>query len=272
MPRTTLLVALGCLLPIVALAQDGQPFDAGCTPSFTPETHPIDSDCGIEGAGTTDAKRLESRAKNNFCATGTPSRVTFWSFDRLHALTRASGFELENDRSGVIDVHTTSDGNTVGEGDLVTFAGFVIRADIANRSNGESVNCNRGGAARNDVHIHLAPTPSKAKANFCRAVIAEMSPHLRPDIFDGSSLMLADGIPIRITGHLFYDGSHPNKDCPSSAKQKARARASAWEIHPVYRVDVCRFTTLETCDARNNSRWQPLADWLAEQEDEDHGG
>ncbi|MGH7517118.1 MAG: hypothetical protein ACREOC_06570 [Gemmatimonadales bacterium] len=253
------------------VAQDGEPFNADCTPLFTPQQHSIDSDCGIEGAGTTAAKRLESRAKNNFCATGAPVRLTFFSFDRLHAATKAADFDLGASREGVRgDVLTTSDGNPVGEGDVVMIAGFVIRADVANRSNGEAVNCNRGGALRNDVHIHVAPTPSKARANFCQAVIAEMSPHLRPDFWTGGDLMLADGIPIRITGHLFYDGSHPDTSCPPSASQKARARASAWEIHPVYRVDVCRFTTLQTCDPRNEPRWQPLEEWLNEHEDESH--
>jgi hypothetical protein len=259
--------------PSPAGAQPNAAFDPGCTNlPFNPQQHPIDSDCGIEGAGSTADKRLESRAKNNYCATGTPSRVTFYSFDRLHAATKAAGFNLGANREGVRgDVHTTSDGNAIGEGDVVTIAGFVIRADIANRSNGESVNCNRGGRARNDVHIHIAPTPSKAKANFCDAIIAEMPPHLRPDHFDGEALMEADGIPIRITGQLFYDGSHPNKTCPAPAKQKAQGRASSWEIHPVYTVDVCRFTTLATCDPRNDSRWQSLEDWLAENADEDHG-
>jgi hypothetical protein len=271
--RACLMVSFAVVRPVAAAAQDGAPFDAGCTPLFTPEQHPIDNDCAIEGAGTGLAKRLESRTKNNFCASGGPVRLTFLSFDKLHEATKKEGFALGDGREGVRgDVHTTSDGNSVGEGDVVTLSGFVIRADVANRRNGESVNCNRGGAERNDVHIHIAPTPSKAKANFCRAVVAEMSPHLRPDTWTGGDLMQADGIPIRLTGQLFYDGSHPNKACPSGASQKAQARASSWEVHPVYRVDVCKFTTLETCDPRNDSRWQSLEEWLDEHADESPEG
>lgn len=243
-----------------AHTQDGAPFTAGCTPMFTPLTHPIDSDCGIEGASTADDKKLEAKAKNNFCATGSPARLTFLSFDKLQQLTKSSSFDLGDDRSGARKIHTTSDGKLVGEGDLVTFAGFVIRADTANRSSGETVNCKKGGVARNDIHIHIAPTASKAKANFCKAVIAEMSPHLRPDHWTGGNLMLPDDVPIRLTGHLFYDTSHKSAQCPSAAKDKAKARVSSWEIHPVYQVDVCKFTTLQTCDPRNNSKWQSLDD------------
>lgn len=276
MRAISLLVSAAILLIWPALAQDGQPFNVGCTPPFTPEPHPIDTDCGIEGAGTAAAKKLESRAKNNFCAVGagsssSPARVTFVSFDRLQEITDKDAFDLANDRSGARALHTTSDGVVVGEGDVVMISGFVIRADIANRSNGESVNCNRGGSTRNDVHIHVAPSSSKAKSNFCKAVIAEMSPHLRPDNWNGGDLMLADGTPIRLTGQLFYDTSHTSAVCPSRAKDKAKARASSWEIHPVYRVDVCRFTTLQTCDPRDDSKWQALDVWLDEQE-EGNGG
>src|SRR5262245_761449 len=132
-------VVLLAVLPSPARAQDGEPFEHGCATAlpFTAEQHPIDADCGIEGAGTTTAKKLESRTKNNYCATGAPSRVTFYSFDRLQAATKAPGFDLGANREGVrTDVHTTSDGNAVGEGDVVTISGFLIRADVANRSGG----------------------------------------------------------------------------------------------------------------------------------------
>jgi hypothetical protein len=147
---------------------------------------------------------------------------------------------------------TTTDGVTVGEGDLAMFAGYVIRAATANRSGGEAVNCTRGGDARNDLHAHVAKTKtkSKAKANFCKAVIVEMSPHHRPETWTGGNLMLTDGIPVRFTGQLFYDTSHKQKSCPAAAKNKASARVSAWELHPVYRIDVCRFESLTTCDPR----------------------
>lgn len=273
-PHTVATLAIGAVLAAApAHAQVGAPFVAGCTPSFgNADTHPIDADCGIEGAATTDAKKLEARAKNNYCATGTPSRVTFVSFKRLQQATEASGFDLADDRSGAQDLHTTTDGNTIGEGDVVTFSGFVIRADTANRSGGEQVNCNRGGDERNDLHIHVASTTSKAKANFCKAVVAEMSPHLRLEDWTSGNLMLTDGFPVRFTGRLFYDTSHRKPICPASASKKATARSGAWEIHPVYRVDVCKNTTIASCDPRDDSKWIAFSTWLNDQVEEDDDG
>jgi len=107
-----------------AFAQDGQPFNVGCAPPFTAEQHPIDSDCGIEGAGTDAPKKLESRAKNNFCAVGaggssSQARVTFVSFDRLQNITEKQDFDLADDRRGARGLYTTSDRVVVGEGDVV---------------------------------------------------------------------------------------------------------------------------------------------------------
>jgi hypothetical protein len=58
-PQTVGALALGAVLAAApAHPQVGAPFVAGCTPSFgDADTHPIDADCGIEGAATTDAKR-----------------------------------------------------------------------------------------------------------------------------------------------------------------------------------------------------------------------
>jgi hypothetical protein len=65
-------VVLGVSLTTApALAQDGQAFDPGCAAlPFTAQNHPIDTHCGIEGKLTDADKRIESRAKNNLCATG----------------------------------------------------------------------------------------------------------------------------------------------------------------------------------------------------------
>jgi hypothetical protein len=65
-------------------AQEGQPFDPGCTSlPFIALHHPIDDDCGVEGKLADPAKQQESRAKNDFCSTGTPTWVTFYTFKKL---------------------------------------------------------------------------------------------------------------------------------------------------------------------------------------------
>lgn len=256
-------------VPVIANAQDGQPFVHGCTSlPFQEQHHPIDDDCGIEGKLADSDKKMESRAKNDFCETGTPTLVTFFTFGKLKQTTDASGFVLGADRSGARNVWTTNPGAvTIGEGSLVKLAGFVLRADIANKSGGENVNCKRGGRERNDVHIHLAKTKSKSASNFCTAVVAEISPHLRPDDLNAGDLMLTEGFPVRVRGHLFFDGEHPVR-CDMT--HPANSRASTWEIHPVYGIDVCKHKSLTTCDPRTESEWTSLADFIAAQESDEH--
>ena len=181
---------LSLLVGAQASAQDGSPFAPGCPLPFIGLPHPIDNDCGIEGKSSTDAKKLESRAKNNLCATGTAAWTTFFTFKKLKDAAAKPSFDLGDDRSGTKNVHTTNPaGALIGEGSLVKLAAFVLRADIANKSGGETVNCSKGGIARNDVHIHLAETSSKAAANFCTAVVAEIIPHQRPDELNAGDLI-----------------------------------------------------------------------------------
>jgi hypothetical protein len=148
----------------------------------------------------------------------------------------------------------------------------ALRADTSNKSGGETVNCNKGGTTRNDIHIHLGPTKSKDPDNFCNAVVAEMIPHFRPDAFNAGDLLLTNNIPskahpVRITGQLLYDGNHPIRCRPDTP---ANSRASKWEIHPVYKVEVCKHRSLTTCDARKDSEWEDLAIWVVAQEGDNH--
>jgi len=266
--RQTLLRLLFCLPPCLVRAQDGAPFDPGCSVPFPDALHhPIDDDCGIEGKSSAADKRVESRAKNNLCATGPSTWVTLFTFRKLKEAAEKPGFHLGADRSGARNVWVTNPaGATIGEGSLVKFSAFVIRADTANRSGGENVNCSRGGTPRNDIHIHLAPSPSKEKANFCAAIGAEISPHLRPDSLNSGDLMLTDGRPVRVTGQLFFDNNHPAK---CDLKTPANSRASTWEIHPTYSVEVCKFATLATCDARKDDVWVRMPEWVTGQEADD---
>jgi len=80
------------------------------------ESHPRDADCGIEGKSTDADKKLESRAKNNFCATGTPTYTTFFMFQKLQNAISAPGFSMGTNRSGAQNLVVTNPaGVTVGE-------------------------------------------------------------------------------------------------------------------------------------------------------------
>ena len=72
-------VVLALALPAALAAQEGAPFDPGCSPLQFADIavkHPIDDNCGIEGkSAADDANHAQNRAKNDFCAQGDPVTV-----------------------------------------------------------------------------------------------------------------------------------------------------------------------------------------------------
>ena len=133
---TSLLVAAGS-----ASAQGLVP---DCTLQFASiaKHHPIDDNCAARGevpdppvAPNDPAHALQNLAKNNFCATGSPTLVTFTSFKKLQQkldqkapVARTWNREhLPADRSVFLGVYTTSEGATIGEGTVVTFAGWLMK-------------------------------------------------------------------------------------------------------------------------------------------------
>ena len=72
------LAVLSSLLAFDAVAQVGVPFQAACTLPFVQIAvqQDIDLDCGPAGLTSNTKSQIQNRAKNNFCATGTPTLVT----------------------------------------------------------------------------------------------------------------------------------------------------------------------------------------------------
>src|SRR5262249_48367709 len=139
-------LALLSLLSTPLLAQAGEPFPHDCTLLFEDISmdHFIDRNCGPEGDSSSAATALQNRAKNNFCAHGDPVRITRKSFVLLQRAADDAGVDSGSppeDRTPLQNLHTTSDGQTIGEGSLVQFVGFVLDAHYSNVSKGESVNC-----------------------------------------------------------------------------------------------------------------------------------
>src|SRR5437016_3108533 len=64
------------LSPVITLAVE---FVPPCTLPFDAikHKHPFDTRCGINGTGTDPAKLLQNKVKNNFCATGTATPISF---------------------------------------------------------------------------------------------------------------------------------------------------------------------------------------------------
>jgi hypothetical protein len=109
---------------------------------------------------------LQNKQKNNFCANGTPRTITRDVFMRLQAAAEAKHIKFGNrndlppDRAplqGIIN----DQGRPIGEGTLVQYVAFISEARHSNVSNGESVNCGKHGAAKNDVHLDLSRSPDE---------------------------------------------------------------------------------------------------------------
>jgi hypothetical protein len=277
-------------LPVLR-AQQG-PFHLSCSTlpfEAIKKGRPIDNVCDLAGDATSAANQAQNRAKNEFCAPGSPNHTTFFTFRQLQAKTEAAGITgVPANRASLQGLHTTSDGATVGEGSVVQLIGFLIKGKFSNVGSGESVNCGLEDREENDIHLNLVqnkPPANPADAQIrdleCKSVVVEISPHFRPEPWEilgslhktSTNATAAKKIaaldlrrPMRFTGHAFYDGFH--KPCVGTTPGGSSRRVSAWEIHPTYAIEVCINTSVSGCPRTDASRWRPLDVWLTSEEDD----
>ncbi len=241
------------------------PFVAGCNlPMASADHHAIDDGCPIEGDHPNDPKEsARSRAKNDFCAPDPATPITYETLKALeNALGSARNGDLSN-RPALLSKVLTQGGTTYGEGMRVQYVGYVMDAHYSNATiskgkAGEVVNCHEPGGEMNDIHIPLGQTPTDEP---CISVTAEMSPHGRPASWTPEHLNALGVHPIRVTGHLFFDDAH---HACTPQKPQSPPRASVWEVHPVYAVDICKKTTLTDC-AVDSTNWVAWDDWVGVQ-------
>jgi hypothetical protein len=258
-----------------------QPFNPGCSPPFSDaQSHDIDAHCPNEGCAKNDNDKAQNKVKNNLCASGTPIQISVTSIDNLQAaidkLVQQGNFSYGDkapkpaDRAKLKGLSTVDlNGNpvTLGEGDLVTLEGFVLDAKHDDTYvlgsgpegfKGEGVNCNNSLFDWNDIHIALGQT---ATAEECSSVTAEIIPHFRPPLWDRFDVdpctsphvnnpLPVKGQRVRISGQLFFDGSHSPGPCSEAHGPNSFPRRSVWEIHPVYAIEIFdssqnKFVTLE---------------------------
>lgn len=250
-----------CGQPYGSLARKGLSIDRTC------------GELGVAADGTPQGD--QNKAKNNFCASGDPVTITPETLLKLQAAVEDKGISfggdkrLPADRTDLIDGFDI-DRQQLGEGKLVRMAAFLIETHIADLSSGESVNCKVAKSKdSNDVHMALGLAYG---ASECTSVTAEVSPHFRPKAWASIASVKAQNkikkpaaitrYPVRITGQLFFDGSHT--PCQGDQALPGNpARQSLWEIHPVYAVDVCSNQDLDSCSAEDEGVWTPLNRWKA---------
>jgi hypothetical protein len=149
----------------------------------------------------------------------------------------------------------------LGEGQGVRIKGFLINAHQARGT--EVCNCHLPGPENNDYHLNFIhdrakpPPPGStikqveaAKKPFMKkSMVIEMSPRSRDPRWSLPRLQaLSDTFTyVRVTGWLMFDSEH--------ASFKSLPRATAWEIHPVTKFEVCTRTVAE-CDG--GTGWKNL--------------
>lgn len=255
--------------------------------------------CGEEGSGEA-AHQAQNRAKNNLCAGGfltsnptdTPARVTQYSFRKLEVLGRNLREELG------LGIRTTPPDRTpfqqtvyttvpydreLAEGTLIQYVGFLLEGHFTGE---EGVNCDLKTQVNHDIHMAFveqkpppSPTDAQAETLECSSITAEIIPRRRPEAWDflgrmkktkrpralkGALTKIAAhdlDRPMRLTGQLFFDGSH--EACRNGKRVGGQpARASNWEIHPVYAIEVCKNRSITGCRWDREDVWVPLHEWL----------
>jgi hypothetical protein len=246
---------------------------------FTNQPQQIDYLCGNTGCFKNAANDLQNAQKNNLCAaTEVITPVTLKTFSELNTASNNEPSvpkgEPPASRAKLANIISLPQGNRLGEGQVVSFVGYVLDARHSNvdkenpltAGNGESVQCNLLGCAYNDIHITLAAGPNEPQ--LCNTIVAEIIPHYRPpawDLFDSPDYSkFFKTHQVRITGQLFFDGSHvpctEGKAGNNPARDNAKdfERLALWEIHPIYAIEVCKFDDQTKCNSAD--AWIPFSD------------
>ncbi len=272
--RVVFFALTGWLLTAI-LALGADKYKQACTnPQFpAPEKKglEIDAKCAEEGAATapkaeTKAEEEQNTAKNNYCATDKAGTFKIADFSGLQDKVVAdSNINWGREKTPTREPGPTTDRKPLrdlGEGKLVVFQGYVLKAK---QEGAESVNCELGppedktdtAAAKALLHeIHIVLGESKG-ANECTSIVAEMTPHHRPDAWNHTAVQKAatKQLPVRVTGQLFFDSAHDpcvNGKPPGGGNP---LRISLWEIHPIYQFEVCPKGKCAT------TGWVALSDW-----------
>jgi len=290
---TVVLVAFALAIASESKA-DGFQLQCNNTPFSAPNgPRDVDRSCdqfGSEDANPNGPKALQNAVKDNLCRSGTTTTLQQDDFVALQneakqrhipfGATNSGGSHIEHlpqDRSGLASMMTVGN-QEIGEGSMVQIVTLIDWPHYADTEKGESVNCQTPGTDNNDIHINLVQTPAPpqpakndpdreeklAERNvaLCGSITAEIIPHYRPPAWEVPNLQEVERqhLPVRIAGQLFFDASH--RPCTGTTAHDSLRRASLWEIHPVYAIDVCTRGSIQDCPADDGTIWIPLHEWI----------
>jgi hypothetical protein len=191
------------------------------------------SDCPFEGCnGDPELNKLKNRTDKPAA-----SQVEEWKLSDIVDLNDKSprGWSKKNSRAPLQELH---------EGTPIVIKGWLIHAMLTGAA--ETCNCKLEGRDNNDYHLNLVARQNDSqKALMKESIVVELSPRSR---LEGWTLpkikALVNDDPtltsyVRVTGWLMFDSQH--------ASFEHMPRASAWEVHPVTKFEVCTLTKVK-CD------------------------
>jgi hypothetical protein len=248
----------------------------------------VDNHCGLKGvvsaASSTDQKaadRAQNSTKNNLCATGSATILSFSDLaslqhqvDDAHILygnAHAGGSGPPVSRAPFTSEHALLDGSSVHEGSVVTLVAYILDSKYSpdpSADSGETANCGATMPTRVDIHITLGETatliPTKGPERdklLCSSVTAEIIPHMRPAFWSNEWLTNVRRLqrPVRVTGQLMFDGSHHPCSGSNPTPGGNPLRVSSWEIHPVYALAVCKHGKIDECAPADEANWEKIS-------------
>ncbi|HEX8898930.1 MAG TPA: hypothetical protein VF751_09550 [Chthoniobacterales bacterium] len=211
-----------------------------------------------EGTGQSPETAERNRLKNRFA--GDLSNLAVTSFDTSSFLKHVADFDAQTKSKRRKDLNADEKRRLEGlEAPLVSFTGYLV---LAYAGPTESTNC--GSLDFHDWHLEIFDEPADhpPQPGDPTPIICEITPRTqnaiyhdgirvqelaaffrRPDLTYESTGHKAQ--KIRVTGYLLWDDEHNDntKDVGTTIRSIARNkyhnpwRATAWEIHPVIKIE-----------------------------------
>jgi len=179
----------------------------------------LDRYCPASGLPLSSARRAEHRLKN---------RVSFPSSEDFDTRVTVAALLQPGD-----------DQNRWSDTRAARIEGYVVSVG---RAGIEMANC--WSPCRRDVHINVALRPDAPENE---QLIVEVTPHLErwaaANRLDWSAETLERSLVgkwVRFEGWLFYDSGHAKESDNTFKEGSDLWRATAWEIHPVTKIEIVR--------------------------------
>ena len=198
--------------------------------------------CPATGCGDLGDAEL-NKAKNSETMSGSPVDMSIAS---IKALSQPNKFDTGQDRTNL----------KPNEGKAVRVMGFLL---VVKAEGGESCNCGLTRRAQTDVHLALGEDAEDLEED---SITAEITPRVRQHQnhdpkWQFKNVNDIEGEFVRVTGPLMLDTKHiPQAHrLPGERPNKGLKRATNWEVHPIFKLEVC-VSSVPACKANKPNAWQ----------------